>query len=194
MNENENEKGFTVKDRRRFDASGNRREDAENEERQEAPRRQPAPPPQARQAPPPQQAQRPPQQAQRPPQAQQPPPQQARQAPPPPRSAMPPQMDDVEMDGMDEQGEGEAGPLGFAEFILSIATNAVLHMGGETKDGRVPGHINLPLAAQHIDIISMLAQKTRGNLTRDEAELMEALLYDLRMKYVSVAQSQTRGT
>jgi hypothetical protein len=39
----------------------------------------------------------------------------------------------------------------------------------------------------------MLAEKTRGNLTREEAELMEALLYDLRMKYVSVAQAQARG-
>lgn len=97
------------------------------------------------------------------------------------------------MEGVEGAEEGEAGPLGFAEFVLSIATNAVIHMGGEGKDGRVASHVNLPLAAQHIDIIAMLAQKTRGNLTRDEAELMEALLYDLRMKYVSVAQSQGRG-
>jgi hypothetical protein len=182
MSQDEEPKSFTVKDRRRFDASGNRREDAEAEERAEQqPRRQPAPPPQAQRPQAPPQAQRPqppPPQAQRPQQAQ----------PPPPR---PSDMDEADLDGAIE--EGEAGPLGFSEFVLSIATNAVIHMGGDAKDGRVPGHVNLPLAAQHIDIIAMLAQKTRGNLTRDEAELIEALLYDLRMKYVSVAQAQQRG-
>ena len=88
---------------------------------------------------------------------------------------------------------GPQGPVGFAEFILSIATNAIIHLGGDTKDGRLPWRVNLPLAAQHIDIIGMLAEKTRGNLDRDEQELLESLLYDLRMKYVAVAQAQGRG-
>jgi hypothetical protein len=182
MSQDEEPKSFTVKDRRRFDASGNKREDADLDERERQQAQQPQKRPAAAQQQPPRAAQQP-QRPQPPPQPQRPPqPQQPRRP-----AAM------EEDDEMEASMEGEPGPLGFSEFILSIATNAVMHMGGEPKDGRIPGHVNLPLAAQHIDIIAMLAQKTRGNLTRDEAELIEALLYDLRMKYVSVAQAQQRG-
>src|SRR5262245_4914462 len=98
MSQDEEEKGFTVKDRRRFDASGNRREEA-RDERDSGSRADRAPPPPQAQRP-----QQPPPQAQRP---QQPPPQR-------PPQARPPQMEDddgEEMTGM--PGEGEAGPLGF---------------------------------------------------------------------------------
>lgn len=94
-----------------------------------------------------------------------------------------------EPEAMDEEG----GAVSFSEFLLSIATNALIHLGGDMEDGRLPGRVNLPLAAQHIDIIAMLAQKTRGNLDPDEQALLESLLYDLRMKYVAVAQAQARG-
>jgi len=43
---------------------------------------------------------------------------------------------------------------------------------------------NLPLAKQTVDILGMLREKTRGNLTQEEAQLLDNLLYDLRMKYV----------
>ncbi len=122
-----------------------------------------------------------------------PPPAPPRSGPPrsaPPRSAPPPSGPSQRMP---EEELGPQGPVGFAEFILSIATNAVIHLGGETKDGRLPPRVNLPAAAQHIDIIAMLAEKTRGNLDPDEQELLESLLYDLRMKYVAVAQAQGRG-
>src|SRR5688572_13961913 len=130
MSQDENEKGFTVKDRRRFDASGNRRDEEAEKERPE-PAREP-----------------------RPPQPRQPP--QPPQQPPPPRARAPGGQADLgaaptrapvhdELDEADVPG-GPPGPLGFAEFVLSIATNAVIHMGGESKDGRVPSRVNLPLA------------------------------------------------
>jgi hypothetical protein len=173
--EEEEKSSFVVKDRRRFDASGNRRDDGSEEPAQKAaPQAQARPQPQAQPPPPPQS-------------------QPKRAAQPEPQMEMP---DDEEMGDMPDMPEaavdGEGQPLGFAELILSIATNAVMHLGGEQKDGRLPPRANLPLAAQHIDIISMLAQKTRGNLTKDESELLEGILYDLRMKYVQVAQALGR--
>jgi len=43
---------------------------------------------------------------------------------------------------------------------------------------------NLPLARQSIDILTMLHDKTKGNLTEEEEELFENLLYDLRLRYI----------
>jgi hypothetical protein len=170
----EEKKSFTVKDRRRFDASGNRRGDEGDEENEPPPRAQaevrpPAPP---RRDPP--------------------------RSPPPPspgvpgRQSRPSAGPGPESIGSgpeeDDSYPGGQGGVGFAELVLSIATNALIHLGEDTKDGRVPPRVNLPLAAQHIDMIFMLAQKTRGNLTREEQDLIESVLYDLRMKYVAVAQ------
>jgi hypothetical protein len=62
-----------------------------------------------------------------------------------------------------------------------------MNLGGESHDGRVPsGRVNLSVAAQHIDILAMLADKTHGNLTPEESELLSSLLYDLRMSFVEV--------
>jgi uncharacterized protein DUF1844 len=176
MSDEEKKSPFVVRDRRRFDASGNPRsgeDTSRSDDRPSDQRREPAASRTARPEPP-----------------------RPQTAPPPPRPTRPPPMDDDDEIGEMDHGPmagGPQGPVGFAEFILSIATNAVIHLGGDTKDGRVPGRVNLPLAAQHIDIIAMLAEKTRGNLDRDEQDLLESLLYDLRMKYVAVAQAQGRG-
>ena len=75
--------------------------------------------------------------------------------------------------------------INFATFVLSLSSSALIHLGiapdpvtGEqTKD--------LAIAKQTIDMLAMLQEKTRGNLTEDEAQLMESMLYDLRMRYVA---------
>ncbi len=73
--------------------------------------------------------------------------------------------------------------IDFATFVMSLASSALVHLGelSHPERGAQP---DLPLAKQTIDILGMLAEKTRGNLTADEAKLVEHLLYDLRMKYV----------
>lgn len=72
----------------------------------------------------------------------------------------------------------------FETFALSLASSAMLHLGAmpdpETNEPRQ----NLPLAKQTIDILSMLEEKTRGNLTPHEDKLLGTLLYDLRLRYV----------
>ena len=60
---------------------------------------------------------------------------------------------------------------------------ALVHLGELPQPGE-ESDVDIGLAKQTIDILGMLAEKTRGNLTHAEAKLLEHLLYDLRMKYV----------
>jgi hypothetical protein len=82
--------------------------------------------------------------------------------------------------------------IDFATFVLSLASNALVHLG-ELPDSGAPGSApsdrSLPLAKQTIDILAMLEQKTHGNLDEAEKNLLGSVLYDLRMKYVDAARS-----
>jgi hypothetical protein len=81
--------------------------------------------------------------------------------------------------------EGRSIPeVDFATFIISLGSSALIHLGELPPPGEAAPQPNLPLAKQTIDILGMLGEKTRGNLTEDEQNLLEHLLYDLRMKYV----------
>jgi hypothetical protein len=74
--------------------------------------------------------------------------------------------------------------INFPFFILSLNSSALLHLGiinDPTTDKKVK---NLPLAKQTIDILGMLEEKTRGNLTQDEENMLKNILYDLRIIYV----------
>lgn len=72
----------------------------------------------------------------------------------------------------------------FSTFVMSLASSALVHLGEvpEPETGQMSE--NLPVAKHTIDILSMLKQKTGNCLDPDEAQLLEGLLYDLRMKYV----------
>ncbi|MBX2813954.1 MAG: DUF1844 domain-containing protein [Myxococcales bacterium] len=91
---------------------------------------------------------------------------------------------------VDVLSSGAGAPVGFSDLILSIATNAIAHLGqDEDKDeDRVPNRADLQLAAHHIDMIAMLKEKTRGNLEPEEENLVGTILYELRMKYLEAAQ------
>jgi len=81
----------------------------------------------------------------------------------------------------------------FAMLIASFATGALYHLGfaPDPETGR-PGERNLPLASQNIDILELIESKTRGNLSADEAGLLEGLLYEVRMRFVEVTKSTER--
>jgi hypothetical protein len=77
----------------------------------------------------------------------------------------------------------------FVGFVLSLAHTAAYHFGdvpdpvtGESSTA------NLAAAQQIIDILSLLEEKTRGNLTAEERQLMEQLLYELRLRYVEASK------
>src|SRR5262245_7114082 len=76
------------------------------------------------------------------------------------------------------------GGIDFHTFVLSLGSSALLHLGELERPGSSGPEKNLPMAKHTIDILGMLKQKTRGNLTPEEERLMESLLYDLRLRYV----------
>jgi hypothetical protein len=75
--------------------------------------------------------------------------------------------------------------IDFGTFIMSLASSALVHLGEIAHPEGREHEANLPLAKQTIDILGMLQEKTRGNLLKEEAELLEHLLLDLRLKYVA---------
>jgi hypothetical protein len=74
--------------------------------------------------------------------------------------------------------------IDFSTFVLSLASSALMHLGELPDPGGGESVKDLPLAKQTIDIISMLQEKTKGNLDAAEESLLQSLLYDLRVKYV----------
>ena len=70
-------------------------------------------------------------------------------------------------------------PMSFDIFVLSLNASALLHLG----DGGDASAFDLPLARQTIDILAMIEEKTRGNLSGEEERLLHQILFDLRMRY-----------
>ena len=74
--------------------------------------------------------------------------------------------------------------VNFSTFIFSLSSSAILHFGEIPDPATGTKKTNLPMAKHTIDILGMLEEKTKGNLTGDEGELLKNILYDLRMRYV----------
>lgn len=83
----------------------------------------------------------------------------------------------------------ELPTLDFSTFVLGIIGTALVHLGDAPEPEGNSGP-NLLLARQDIDLLGLLQEKTKGNLTGDEERLLEQALCDLRMRYVEVS----RGT
>jgi hypothetical protein len=74
--------------------------------------------------------------------------------------------------------------ISFINLIFSLSTSVLIQLGEIQDPVTQQLAKNLPLAKQTIDLIGMLKEKTKGNLTSDEEKLLENILYDLRMRYV----------
>jgi Domain of unknown function (DUF1844) len=83
--------------------------------------------------------------------------------------------------------------LSFTAFILSLASTAAIHFGDlpDPESGE-RAEINLEGAAQMIEILALLEQKTRGNLTNEEREMLGQILYELRMRFVEATGAGKR--
>jgi hypothetical protein len=136
----EDEKGFVIKDRRRFDDSGEARPETPREET-------PAKP----------------------------------QEPKPEVRAAEPRQDEKAQGPSTEQSFPE---LNFSTFVFSLGTSAMYHFGDFPDPVTKKAERNLEAAKQTIDILAILKDKTKGNLSEDEDRLLESLLYELRMRYV----------
>jgi Domain of unknown function (DUF1844) len=83
----------------------------------------------------------------------------------------------------------ELPAIDFLTFVVSMSHSALLHLGDAPDPGTGLREQNLPLARQTIDILAVLQDKTRGNLTGDEERVLSQAIYDLRMRFVEVAKS-----
>jgi hypothetical protein len=106
-----------------------------------------------------------------------------------PQQSQPSQPSPVSEPASDPSPES-AGEITFASFIFSLSTQALVHLGEipDPVDGAT--RADLEGARQIIDILAMLAEKTRGNLDPAESSLLESALYDLRMRYVDRARQR----
>ncbi len=84
-----------------------------------------------------------------------------------------------------------SGPALFSSFIMSLASAAMLEMGiiEDPADGKK--RTRLPEARQHIDLLAMLQQKTRGNLDENEKQLLERMLVDLKFQFAKLNKEKT---
>jgi Domain of unknown function (DUF1844) len=83
--------------------------------------------------------------------------------------------------------QGPLPEIDFTNFILSLSTSALIQLGEIQDPFTQKSEKNLPLAKQTIDLIGMLKEKTKGNLSPEEEKVIEYILYDLRMRYVKAA-------
>jgi hypothetical protein len=82
------------------------------------------------------------------------------------------------------QEEAQLPEINFTNFLLSISTSALIQLGEVPDPVSKQSVKQLSSAKQTIDLIGMLQEKTKGNLSSEEEKLIEYILYDLRMRYV----------
>jgi len=112
----------------------------------------------------------------------------------------------LESDSTEPEGASEAEteqsaqdfplpPATFEFLVLSLRSQAEVQLGllhfGEEKDRPKP---NLPLARHSIDMLGMLAEKTKGNLTTEEQRMIDNSLTELRYRYVQAAENKSQSS
>lgn len=132
MEEEKKDKGFTVRDKRRFDESGETKKGADGAQAEPARPSGPA------------------------------------DAPGMKSTAAPQDLPEID----------------FSTFVFSLSTSALFHFGDFPDPVTKSVEKNLPAAKQTIDILGLLKEKTRGNLAQEEEQLLDNLLFELRMRYV----------
>lgn len=187
MADDKKQSEFTVTDRRRFTSEG---ETTPEPPREQAPAARPVEPPKAVAPIAPE------------PPTPEPPMQEERNVPPPPSVADRQAQHDAFKETskkLDAQIQSELGgrrvqdfEMNFERFIASLYMSALMQLGLMHEQGDHPG-VDLLGARQTIDTLGMLADKTKGNLTMTEDNLMQNVLYELRMAYVEVTNAIARG-
>lgn len=89
----------------------------------------------------------------------------------------------------EEELEGAQDPTSFVNFLMSIASNAASSLGMMEHPVTHQRDVDLELGKHWIDVLGMLEKKTQGNLTKQEGQMLEGLLSDLRMQYVSLVNA-----
>ncbi len=92
-----------------------------------------------------------------------------------------------------DQDKDELPSIDFATFVLSLSHSALMHLGEVPDPDTNQTVVDLPLAKQNIDILGLLEEKTKGNLTGDEERLLAQVLFDLRQRFVEGHKKANAG-
>ncbi len=102
-----------------------------------------------------------------------------------------------DLDGKTGTESAERPPLpepDFMSFLGGLAAQVMIYLGEVESPFSGKREVDLPAARYHIDLIGVLEEKTRGNLTDDEESEMRSLLTGLRMRYVDASAGDAKVT
>lgn len=83
-------------------------------------------------------------------------------------------------------------PLTFSTFVMSLSTATLVHFGDVPDPVTGKREKNLLLARQNIDLLGLLQEKTKGNLTKEEEEVLETALFKLRLRFVELCKEEEK--
>ncbi|MGV8059465.1 MAG: DUF1844 domain-containing protein [Smithellaceae bacterium] len=102
---------------------------------------------------------------------------------PAPSAEEKPKIDEIDRE-QDLKEEFNYPPINFSNFVLSLSTSALFHFGDFPDSASGKTQKNLSAAKQSIDILDMINEKTKGNLNEQENNLIQGVLYELKIRYV----------
>jgi hypothetical protein len=82
--------------------------------------------------------------------------------------------------------------MSFERLVQSVYMTAIMQLGGATPEGQNP-QVDLMGARQSIDMLTVVAEKTKGNLSPDESRLLDSALFELRMGFLEITQALARS-
>lgn len=88
----------------------------------------------------------------------------------------------------DKEGKCRMPEVTFSAFVMSLNTSALFHMGEIADPATGKRIVDLDLARHGIDTLVLIQNKTKGNLSKDEEEMLKNILYDLKMRFVQAAK------
>ncbi len=80
--------------------------------------------------------------------------------------------------------------LDFTTFVLSVSSAAFMGLGMTPKPGSSKPEVDLNLASQNIDLLELLKEKTKNNLSAEESKLLDNLLFETRMRFVEIQKKK----
>ena len=88
----------------------------------------------------------------------------------------------------DQEGRCVMPEVTFSTFVMSLNTSVLYHLGEIADPETGQRMVNIELARHAIDTLVVLEQKTKGNLTDEEGELLKNILYDVKMRFVNAVK------
>ena len=88
----------------------------------------------------------------------------------------------------DKEGSCRMPEVTFSAFVMSLNTSVLFHMGEIADPASGKRVVDLDLARHGIDTLALIQEKTKGNLSEDEGEMLKNILYDLKLRFVKAAK------